>query len=186
MYNQTYEDYMRNVLGYIPTNKDMEYTYRNDYQMNNMHSYRSTVDVEAMYPDIYKIIYPMVKKACASSMGEINEKNIEQITMEVFTNVEVNMNVENQSNMQNRKTDTKLNTKVEVNRNTQENRNNNSLLRDLIRILVLREIIDGNRPNHPPFPGPRPPFPGGPAQRPPFQRGMGQVPTMMYSEEYFY
>lgn len=46
----------------------------------------------------------------------------------------------------------------------------NNFLRDLIRILILKEIIGGGnrpRPPMPPHP-PRPPFPGGSGGRPPF------------------
>ena len=49
------------------------------------------------------------------------------------------------------------------NRETRQRRPNNPLLRDLIKILLLNQLIDRQgRPNMPP---PRPPFPGGP--RPP-------------------
>jgi len=177
MYNQTYEEYMRNILGYIPSNQDMEYTYRNDTNIyyNSPTSYATSnmnlANIDDLYPEIYKIVYPMVKKACANCRGEINETNVEKITMEVFTNVEVNIGTENEVNVQNRKAETKCNSKVEENRNKQENRNRNYLLKDLIRILVLRELLQENRPNRPPFIGPRPPVPGGQGPRPPFPSG---------------
>lgn len=190
MYNQTYEEYMRNVLGYIPSNQDMEYTYRNDanmyyYDMPNNYatSFRESVDLEAMYPEIYKIVYPMVKKACASCRGEINETNVEKITMEVFTNLEVNIATETQVNVQNRKVETKSNSKIEESRNKSENRNQNFLLKDLIRILVLRELTGRNRSAHPPFPGQRLPFSGGPGARLPFLGGPIQ-PRAEFSEYY--
>ena len=48
--------------------------------------------------------------------------------------------------------------------NRQQARINNPLLRDLIRILILRQLFGGNFPHRPPL---RPPFPGGPGNRPP-------------------
>ena len=49
---------------------------------------------------------------------------------------------------------------------TRQIRVNNPLLRDLIRILILNQILGGNRPPQrpprPPFPGPGMPPPGGP------------------------
>lgn len=176
MYNQTYEEYMRNVLGYMPTYQDMEYpTYRNDtninYPMmpsNDIAAYQECAEVEAMYPDIYKIVYPMVKKACGNNQREITEENVEAITMEIFTNVEASMETQTSITVQNRNKEGKTGVKVEENRNRPENRNRNFLLKDLIRILVLRELLGGNRPI---LPRPRPPFPGGPigpGPRPPF------------------
>ena len=49
----------------------------------------------------------------------------------------------------------------------------NRNLRDLIQILIIRELLRRRRrpmPGRPPFPGGRPPFPGGP--------GMGRPPMM--------
>ena len=39
---------------------------------------------------------------------------------------------------------------------TRRPRPNNYLLRDLIRILILRELLSGGRPGFPPRPGPNP------------------------------
>ena len=70
-----------------------------------------------------------------------------------------------------------------------ETRHSNSALRDLIKILILNQIL-GNRPR-PPRP-PRPPFPGGPGMpppRPPFPGGRppmrpGGRPPMIQPREY--
>lgn len=172
MYNQNYEEYMRSVLGYMPNNNDMEYTYdRNDANMyynmpaNYMQNNMNISNIEDMYPEIYKIVYPMIRKSCSNYMGKITEENVERMTMEIFTHLEEDMSRGNDQNVQNKKVETKSNNRLEENRNQSENRNRNSLLRDLIRILILRELVWKNRPPRPPFPGPRPPFPG---PRPPF------------------
>ena len=70
-----------------------------------------------------------------------------------------------------------------------ETRHSNSTLRDLIKILILNQIL-GNRPR-PPRP-PRPPFPGGPGMpppRPPFPGGRppmgpGGRPPIIQPREY--
>ena len=72
-----------------------------------------------------------------------------------------------------------INTPVTENRENSpitETRHSNSTLRDLIKILILNQIL-GNRPR-PPRP-PRPPFPGG---RPPM--GPGGRPPIIQPREY--
>ena len=67
----------------------------------------------------------------------------------------------------------------------------NSTLQDLIKILILNQLLGGNfRPPRPPrprppfpdgpIPNPRPPFPGGPGSnpRPPFPDGPNPRPPM--------
>ena len=188
MYNQTYEEYMRNVLGYIPSYQDMEYTYRNQANMNHniptndTMNYANSAEVESMYPDIYRIVYPMVKKACGNCQEEITQEIVESITMEIFTNVEMNMETETQITIQNRQTEPKPMKKLEENRNKTENRNRNFLLKDLIQILVLRELLGRPRSN---VPGIRPPFPGRPGMHPPFMRGTME-PSMYGENKIFY
>ena len=68
MYNNPYEEYMRNSLWYsgMPM--------MNMNQMNMMPEMYETegnfawdqASIEDMYPEIYKIIYPMICKACMS------------------------------------------------------------------------------------------------------------------------
>lgn len=85
-----------------------------------------------------------------------------------------------------------INTPVTENRENSpitETRHSNSTLRDLIKILILNQIL-GNRPR-PPRP-PRPPFPGGPGMpppRPPFPGGRppmgpGGRPPIIQPREY--
>ena len=183
MYNNPYEEYMRNSLGYnqIPmaNMNQMNMNYMNmlpemyeteGYFMCNQSS------VEDMYPEVYRIIYPMICKACMAVNENVTEDLVSRITNEVYMNVEhmeiVNetrsssISVTPQSN-KNVKSDSVTNkTNSSINNNVvnvrQETRQRNPLLNDLIKILVLRELI-GN-PGRPPRP--RPPF--NPAPRPPF------------------
>lgn len=183
MYDNQYEEYIRSVLGYPSTaNMNQNQMYQNEYPNPSQISMRN--DLEAFYPEIYKIIYPMVQKACDGNMGANSREEIEQITDEIYSAIEDNNQINLNINLGNTISTTNLNTqnrnelhkegvqkksseKQEVeNRNTEGEsrispRNNN--LRDLIKILLIRELLR-RRHNH--FP-PRPPHNPRPPMRPP-------------------
>ena len=190
MYYNDYEDYMRSVLGYNNQDQNM---YNMDYYMPNrmqgmMPTYQNECcnmknedNVEDLYPDIYKIVNPMVNRVCSRNNKPITNDLIEQMTMEVYNSIEaddinvVNINIEtgdvnaeiNRKSQENR--DTKISAEKKEVRSSEEKRQrrpNNPLLRDLIRILILNRLFGINRPgNRPPM---RPPFPGpGMPGRPP-------------------
>ena len=79
----------------------------------------------------------------------------------------------NVSRIENRKADVKISETAGENN---EKRQFNSELRDLIQILLIRELLNRRRPPfrppmpNPPGPGPRPPM------RPPFRPGQGRPP----------
>ena len=183
MYDNQYEEYIRSVLGYPSTaNMNQNQMYQNEYPNSSQISMRN--DLEEFYPEIYKIIYPMVKKACDGNMNANSRKDIERMTDEIYSAIEdnnqinVNINLGNtlsttNSNIQNRnelhkeEVQKKSFEKQEVdNRNAEVEtrrspRNNN--LRDLIKILLIRELLR-RRHNH--FP-PRAPHNPRPPMRPP-------------------
>ena len=183
MYDNQYEEYIRSVLGYPSTaNMNQNQMYQNEYPNPSQISMRN--DLEAFYPEIYKIIYPMVQKACDGNMGANSREEIEQMTDEIYSAIEDNNQINLNINLGNTVSTTNLNTqnrnklhkegvqkksseKQEVeNRNTEGEsrispRNNN--LRDLIKILLIRELLR-RRHNH--FP-PRPPHNPRPPMRPP-------------------
>ena len=169
MYYQSYEDYMRDVLGYP---RD---TY--NYQYNQQYNTRKTnTEVEKLYPEIYKTVYPMVCKACKQYNGQITEEFVERLTDEVYVNLETMQELRTEKPVSPiSKTITKTSvTKTESRKEdeTRQRRPNNNL-RDLIKILIIRELLGlPQRPGRPPFPGPgpRPPFPGG-GPRPPYPGG---------------
>ena len=169
--NNPYEEYMRNTLGYNV----------NPAMMNNMNMYPNNqfyesennfgdnqANIDNMYPEIYRIIYPMVCKACMNTNENITEDLVSRITNEIYINIEnieISKENRNSSNVaNNNQTNKNVNSKsnlTDTTLNRQEDRNRNPLLRDLIRILVLRELL--GRPNRPPFRPPvRPPFGTGP------------------------
>lgn len=128
-------------------------------------------NIEEMYPEIYKIIYPMVKKACNRNTRSVSSDLIDEMAEDIYSNIEtnnvisLNINVENLGNENNRggeETKKEVEEKNLENRSI-ENRKRKGLLFDFIKVLLIRELLDrcpGNRPR-PPRP-PRPNYPGRP------------------------
>lgn len=157
MFNQDYDEYLRNVLGYSPNGR-MENIYQNEYGQYPMQYDENYWDaneedrireLEECYPDIYKLLYPIVQKECKNCNRSITKDLVEELTDKIYNQVSVNIemqadvNIQNQSN--NRNQDEK-----------KENRHFNRGLSDLIKILLIRELL-GMRPGRPR--PPRPPFP---------------------------
>ena len=184
MYDNQYEEYIRSVLGYPTTaNMNQNQMYQNEYPNTSQINMRN--DLEDFYPEIYKIIYPMVQKACDGNMGANSKEEIEQMTDEIYSAIEDNNQINVNINLGNTVSTTNTNrtqhrnelSKEEAQKKNSENqevenrnikgesrispRNNN--LRDLIKILLIRELLR-RRHNH--FP-PRPPHNPRPPMRPP-------------------
>jgi len=64
MYYQNYEDYMRAVLGYPTENRDIYQMNYFDEVQNNIMPYQNTKELENCYPEIYRIINPIVCEIC--------------------------------------------------------------------------------------------------------------------------
>ncbi len=212
MYNNEYEEYITNVLGIRPKYDRLESSSLENTMYNNQFSEESFTDsiygrqnfqnnnisneeLERLYPDLYRLLYPMVQSACMKNTRPITEETINNMVEEIYSNfvcddtkiVNINLNNDVRSSKNEVKSNvSKENTnKTDLNRSDkQETRNletedrqfrpNNHVLNDLIRILLIRELI--GRPGvFPPF---RPGFPGGrPPQRPPMRP--------RYDEDYF-
>ena len=188
MYDNQYEEYIRSVLGY-PTTANMNQNHINQNQMYqaeypNPSQINMRNDLEEFYPEIYKIIYPMIKKACDENMMANSREEIEQMTDEIYSAIEdsnqINVNInlgntvsttnvnrsQNKNETYREEVQKKNSEKQEAeNRNTEiENkrspRNNN--LRDLIKILLIRELLRRRHNNFPQKPPhnrpPRPPM----------------------------
>ena len=168
--NESYEEYIRSILGY--PNYNNSHFEETQYYPNNYSNYEQNTELEGCYPEIYKIVYPMISKACMTNTKPVNSELIDELTEEIYRSVEtenevkININLTNQttSSVGNRSssiTNTKKEPMSEKRGDDRGPRNNS--LKDLIRILLIRELL-GNRPNKP---NNRPPFPGGPGFRPP-------------------
>lgn len=206
MYNETYDDYIRSILGYPTRNQLEQYNhepqeyqgyqeYRNPTFNTNINISGNNVELENSYPEIYKIVYPMVTKKCDNMRGEtITRDDIENMTDEIYYALEekqekrININLTNNisstksqnssaistsAKVENKRPDVKISQKAIEN---SEKRQINNGLRDLIQILLIRELLNRPRPPfrppmpNPPGPGPRPPM------RPPFRPGPGRPP----------
>ena len=187
MYYNDYEDYMRNVLGYSNANQN---TYDNCNCGMNYESFvnnRTNLNpnIEQMYPEIYKVINPMVCKMCDNNTQPISEYLIEQMTDDIYDNVVNRVEIQNVINVnigtreisedevsetsRTEKLSNKLQSKNEPKKIAEERetrspqpRRRNTLLRDLIRILILNRLIRPNRPQRPPHRLPFRPGQGGP------------------------
>ena len=175
MYNNSYEDYIRSVLGYPNNNSQNVFEDYNNYD----YSQNRNLELEDCYPEIYKVVYPMVRKACQNVNQSVTREELDRMVDEIYSNVEGNdeiyLNVNINNNLENRQTRTfngkkvveepKREVKVQEKEEKREVRQFNRGLSDIIRILLLRELL--GKPN---FPGNRPPFgpPPPPPGRPPF------------------
>lgn len=163
MYDEIYQEYIRSVLGYperqpIYQNDmyNINYDSRNNYQNffdngieKNIENRNENKELEKFYPDIYNIVYPIVQEKCEENRGDITEATINKMTEEVYI-------------------------KIQTDRKVKEDRGDrqNSNLQDLIKILILRELLKRPRPPRPqvpPRPPMRPPFGPPPPNRPPMR-----------------
>ena len=177
MYNQSYDDYIRSVLGYPTANSQDYFQNYNSYNYNELDMYDNgqnrNEELEDCYPEIYKIVYPMVQKRCKNIESPITKEKIDIIVEELYSNIEEKRQTKNSQTENN----------ITENRGMKEKREtrqfNNSGIMDIIRILLLRELLGRpNRPNNrPPFPPPpgRPPFPPNRPGRPTYYREYGDI-----------
>lgn len=173
MYDGSYDEYIRSILGYNQSEL-YDYGYNdnyNNYRMQDNIAIAQNSQLEQSYPEIYKVVYPMVSKRCENVRAELSNEELEKMTDEIYFALEsknetqLNINLKNDvrtsSNANVRKAE------VNVTENSKgETRQFNSGLRDLVKILLIRELL--NRPrSFPPRPPVRPPMPPGPGPRPP-------------------
>ena len=183
-----YDDYMKSVLGYDTENYKNTYRNYNDYMdytnynnvVSQMDRSREEAILEECYPDIYKIVYPMVRKACMKNTKDVSSRLVDEMTNEIYFAVEDDSKMENRESEKN-----KIDRKESGENKRQIIRNQG--LNDLIRILILRELL--NRPGfgiNPrlPFP-PRPPMYNPPPRPPrppryPFNRSLYEQDYDLY------
>ena len=179
MNDSIYEQYMRSVLGYQPTNNTYNMNYDN-WEMSNMNAMSNIQmqELENCYPDIYRIVYPMVRTACSQSTKPVTRELIDNMTDEIYFAVEDREMLENRDKEENT-------SKTAEDRQIRRNTN----LNDLIRILILRELLGrpgfpSVRPPRPPMNPPRPPMrpPMGPPPRPQPRPGMGPFNTNTFGQ----
>lgn len=180
-----FEEYMQNILGYTRNINTYNMNFQENKGRNNM--YQDLIlpqmkyinmqqningtwnsNLEEMYPDIYNIIYPMVKEACMRNTKNIDKNLINEMAKEIYENlepsnnsVEININLRNETTQ--RKENNNLSKEImkhEKNK-SREYESSNTVLNDLIKILILRELTERPGccgPNRPPMSPPPPRF----------------------------
>ena len=96
MYYQNYEDYMRSILGY-----PIRHNYMDTYESCNscmpidftIQTPRYSDEIMDLYPEIYKIINPMVCKICEANTKPIDRELVEKMTDEIYMNIENDPNL---------------------------------------------------------------------------------------------
>ncbi len=201
MYYQNYEDYIRSILGYPVMTANGQYgnnisnTYNYEY-VSNRPTYNQ--DILNLYPEIYKILNPMICKICEANTKPITEELLNQMTDEIYLNIESDGNINNRNTNTNlRNTDnsskTSNNRTTEKNKETNREENTESMknetrqartprnpvLRDLIKILILNQLLFGNS-----WQRPRP----RPRQRPRYfqDNQLNQIRPQMLGEDRYY
>lgn len=136
---ENYEDYMRNVLGYR-TNMNSSNMYMNN-QTPYQNMYLATNFLERMYPDTYRIVYPMVVSACNMVNMPITEEMLDRMTDDIYDraiadsriNIDINIEIESREDNDSRQ--------LSDESRQRRPRRRNRFFRDLIRILLLRELL---------------------------------------------
>ena len=142
---------------------NIENSYQRSIQSNNL-------ELEKSYPEIYKIVYPMILKTCEDTRGNITNDVIESMTEKIYSSLE-EREVRNQEALLENNSNNRNINKVSENqtKETRETRQMNRELRDLIKILLIRELLGRPgivRPPRPPRP--RPPHQSRPPMRTPY------------------
>lgn len=153
MYNETYDEYIRSILGYPNPN-----IYDNGYNVipsRNMSDIQND-ELESYYPEIYQKIYPEICSACRNTPTPITKDVIDNMTNDIYVSIEGDI-YNNTDKSTNKNTEINTNLNRRKNDDIRNNRPNNDSLRDLIRILIIRELL--NRPNFPSNRPQRPPYP---------------------------
>lgn len=175
-YSDTYDQMAENMLYY--SNQD-RYGYPYYSGNGNFQSRNSMTisELENCYPEIYKVVYPMVRKVCRQNKRGLSQEILDSMVEEVYSNLETSDAIELNITLNNEVRSEESSGSSNVEKSTAENRQirRNTGLNDLIRILILRELLGrpgciGPNCHFRPRP-PRPPRPNpGPWNRPPFPR----------------
>ena len=88
-----YEDYMQNLMGFPNTYDEMNFNpYGNFYgQSYGRQEWRNCIradEIENCYPEIYKIVYPMVRKRCMANTMPITKALIDNMVDDITSHIE--------------------------------------------------------------------------------------------------
>ena len=141
MYYQNYEDYMRSVLGYPMETQEL-------YQEEKVVPYQNTKELEDCYPQIYKVVNPIICKMCDRYSQTIDRDNLEDIVEQIYQKIEMNNNdISIKINIEN--IEEKQNDNRVGNRNTTLKNSSNRNINDIKR--ENREVEKRQRNTRNPF-----------------------------------
>lgn len=139
-----YDDYMRDALGY--SNMNYPNTCMNT-QATYQGMYPSYDNLERMYPNTYRVVYPMVVLMCNRVTMPITESVLDRMTDDIYDRAKVDgrINIEDSLETENREDGS---TRENFDEETRQRPRRNPFFRDMIRILLIRELL-GRRPKFP-------------------------------------
>ncbi|MCL2860298.1 MAG: hypothetical protein FWF46_07105 [Oscillospiraceae bacterium] len=132
MYYQDYDNYMKNTTGCGDNPNTRDAMDRNMDQ-----------DLERMYPDIYRIVYPMVVIACNNISMPLTEDMLNRMVDDIYDRVQATGRVNMDMNFEDEFRNESRQFPGEFTR--ERPRRRNRFGRDLIRVLLLRELLDRRR-----------------------------------------
>ena len=140
MFYPSYEDYMRDIFYFNGLQQNnMGYPYMGFYNQN----------LNDYFPSIYKIVNPVVQKVVSGNnyqfTNEDSVNNIVDVVMGItagdINNLENTGNSDLNSRRQNQSQSSNCNSSnSNMNSQSQDIKENNALLRDLIKILTIKEL----------------------------------------------
>ncbi len=169
-YFRSYMPDMYNTYSYEMANMSYPDYYKGQYSFqDNNYNQMINRNNEELYPEIYKIVYPMVIKICSNNTRAITKDLVDDMTETIYSNIESEDFFEDdvRKEPELKKGDVRNpNAKPMVIESKEDRqKRTNPALKSLIKILILRELLGnpnccGNRPPRPPFrPGDNyPPF----------------------------
>lgn len=138
-----YDEYMRSILGYPDMRMNMNTNMNMMNQCDNSNPYSD--DLERMYPEVYRVVYPMVCRACDNVTMPVTESMLDSMTDDIYDRVEADSRINIEVEVQFRDNDSDESRQMSRPRPRPRNR----FLRDLIRILLIRELLGRRRPRFP-------------------------------------
>lgn len=158
MFDNVYQEYIDSIY---MTNFNQNRTKTTNFEntMNSDYLFPNTVNneyLEKFYPDIYRLLNPMIKHVCMKNVNQLSEKTINGMVEEVYSNFisdpnsvdDFNSGHEFRSgkNSETSFTGKAKNSILSTSRRNEaiekrQTKEENYILRDLIRILIVRELI---------------------------------------------
>ena len=155
MFNNVYQDYINYMIGSTPRNQ-LNFENNTFTNMNTFNKNTQNMELERFYPELYKLLYPMIQTACMRNTKPLTEENLNQMVRDIYSNFNaddvtiLNINLANDvrssgknkelSATPNNKSLLKSSSETRKREEERDLRPNNYLLNDLIKILLIREL----------------------------------------------